>query len=849
MKIRPSCVAAALVCLTLSLVAQTTNSTTTPATATVPRLITFSGTLSHAATEAGENGIALTPGAAPTQVVAITFSLYAEETGGAQLWSEMQNVHVDGGGRYMAQLGATTADGLPMEIFSSAQAQWLGVQRQGQAEQPRVMVVSVPYALKAADAETFGGLPPSAYALAPPSEPNLPPGNGSSGLGNGGTGHDAPHSLPITGSGTTNYVPLWTNASTLASSTIYQSGSFLGIGTTTPTQPLEVFSNSSTGLAVIEGFSTATTGSVAGVEGKTASSSGNGVYGIATSNSGSTNGVYGESDSNGNDATGVYGIATSNSGTTYGVQGMIASSSGGAGVVGIASSTTGAVWGVQGGTASSSGDGVHGVAISTNGNTHGVYGRSQSSSGIGVSGIASSATGITNGVYGESQSSSGVGVSGIASSATGITNGVYGESDSNGNDATGVFGIATSTTGTTYGVEGTIAGSSGAGVLGIASSTTGAVFGVQGGTDSSSGDGVHGVAISTSGNTNGVYGKSLSSSGNGVFGIATSTTGTTYGVQGQSPSNSGTGVYGNATATTGSTNGVVGQSASPTGTGVYGINTATSGSGYGVYGSSVTGPGVQGFSTNNAGVVGACGPSSSSPCTGVYAISNSTTGTTNGLVAMTNSAAGAAGYFINNAGGLILLGVTSNGGNARFYVDGGGNGYFAGNLQVAGTLTKGGGSFKIDDPIDPANKYLSHSFVESPDMMNIYNGNVTTDKRGLATVVLPDYFEALNRDFRYQLTVIGQFAQAIVAKEIDRGRFTIRTNKPAVKVSWQVTGIRQDAWANAHRIPTEEDKPAAERGHNLHPELFGAPQSQGIHNAAVHHPADVSPTADAHGGN
>jgi hypothetical protein len=227
----------------------------------------------------------------------------------------------------------------------------------------------------------------------------------------------------------------------------------------------------------------------------------------------------------------------------------------------------------------------------------------------------------------------------------------------------------------------------------------------------------------------------------------------------------------------------------------------------------------------------------------------------NGVYALTESPGGSAVYMVNTGGGSLLVGTESNGGNATFYVNVDGSGYFGGavqidgNLNVGGTLTKGGGSFKIDDPLDPANKYLSHSFVESPDMMNIYNGNVTTDKRGLATVVLPNYFETLNRDFRYQLTVIGQFAQAIVAKEIDRGRFTIRTNKPGVKVSWQVTGIRQDAWANANRIPNEEDKPAQERGTYLHPELFGAPQSQRIHNAAAHRPADVSPTADAHGGN
>ena len=113
-------------------------------------------------------------------------------------------------------------------------------------------------------------------------------------------------------------------------------------------------------------------------------------------------------------------------------------------------------------------------------------------------------------------------------------------------------------------------------------------------------------------------------------------------------------------------------------------------------------------------------------------------------------------------------------------------------------------------------------------MMNVYNGNITTDAKGLATVVLPEYFDALNRDFRYQLTVIGQFAQAIVDKEIAGNQFVIRTSAPDVKVSWQVTGIRQDPWANAHRIPNEENKPARERGYYLHPELYGAGEDRSI---------------------
>jgi hypothetical protein len=182
---------------------------------------------------------------------------------------------------------------------------------------------------------------------------------------------------------------------------------------------------------------------------------------------------------------------------------------------------------------------------------------------------------------------------------------------------------------------------------------------------------------------------------------------------------------------------------------------------------------------------------------------------------------GVAGQFVTGPGGTVLQGVYGPTFTQVFYVDASGNGFFAGNLNVTGKVTKGSGSFKIDHPLDPANKYLSHSFVESPDMKDMYDGTVTTDARGLATVALPDYFEALNGDFRYQLTVIGQFAQAIVAKEIGNGRFTIKTNRPRVKVSWQVTGIRHDAYANAHRIPVSEDKPAAEQGTYLHPDVFG----------------------------
>jgi hypothetical protein len=158
-------------------------------------------------------------------------------------------------------------------------------------------------------------------------------------------------------------------------------------------------------------------------------------------------------------------------------------------------------------------------------------------------------------------------------------------------------------------------------------------------------------------------------------------------------------------------------------------------------------------------------------------------------------------------------------------------GYFQGDVVVTGTLFKGGGSFKIDHPLDPENKYLSHSFVESPDMMNIYNGNVVTDERGYATITMPDWFESLNRDFRYQLTVIDNsddFVMAKVTQEIEDGSFVVRTSAPNVKVSWMVTGVRQDAYANLHRIPVEEDKPEEERGKYLYPDAYGRPMEEGI---------------------
>jgi hypothetical protein len=145
-----------------------------------------------------------------------------------------------------------------------------------------------------------------------------------------------------------------------------------------------------------------------------------------------------------------------------------------------------------------------------------------------------------------------------------------------------------------------------------------------------------------------------------------------------------------------------------------------------------------------------------------------------------------------------------------------------GDVRISGSLSANSKAFKIDHPLDPGRKYLTHSVVESPEMLNIYNGTALLDAEGEAVVQMPDWFEALNRDFRYQLTAIGAPGPNLfIAQEVAQNRFKIAGGKPGTKVSWQVTGVRHDAYAKIHPIRVEEDKPEAERGRYLHPEAFG----------------------------
>lgn len=294
---------------------------------------------------------------------------------------------------------------------------------------------------------------------------------------------------------------------------------------------------------------------------------------------------------------------------------------------------------------------------------------------------------------------------------------------------------------------------------------------------------------------------------------------------------------------------------SPTSAGNSGVTETNVGVGIGiasalaklhVVGSSNTTATVGGVSFEHSGmVVQTSSSSTSSTSRGVVGAAGNSTIENQGVFGLahgSNSGAGNVGVFgsatptVNSSSNSIgVYGIATRGlnnigifGSASGTTSSDYAGYFNGNVSINGMLAKAGGTFKIDHPLDPENKYLYHSFVESPDMMNVYNGNATTDANGVATVELPDYFEALNKDFRYQLTVIGTFAQAIVGEKVHNNKFVIKTNEPNVEVSWQVTGIRQDKFAEANRVVPEVEKEDRFKGYYLNAKEYGKPETQSI---------------------
>lgn len=182
----------------------------------------------------------------------------------------------------------------------------------------------------------------------------------------------------------------------------------------------------------------------------------------------------------------------------------------------------------------------------------------------------------------------------------------------------------------------------------------------------------------------------------------------------------------------------------------------------------------------------------------------------------------------NTGDGLYFM-LEDPTGQQIFKVFPSGDAIFVYNLSVGGTISTGAKSFKIDHPLDPTNKYLLHTSIESSDMMNVYNGNVTLNANGEAIVTMADWFEALNKDFKYQLTAIGAPGPNLyIAEKINGNQFRIAGGTAGMEVSWQVTGVRQDAYANENRIQVEEFKKPEERGKYLHPTAFGQPKEMGI---------------------
>ena len=635
--------AAIATCGAMSAQSQTANAVA-PKSSVVPNLVKFSGTVGDPRSKALSGAIGL------------TFALYRDQQGGAPLWLETQNVTVDRSGHYSASLGSTKTEGVPTQLFTSGEARWLGVQVEGQAEQPRVLLMSVPYALKAADAETLGGRPASAFMAVPT------PGSG---------GDAGPPSGTITGSGTANFVPLFTGTTTIGNSKIFQTaGGSVGIATTTPASKLDVkgtgdfrdtltlFPKSTHPTLSVQGtaFGVSNTGVVSFVSGQTfpgtgtitgvtagADLTGGGTTGNVTVNldttkvpllssantfnagqtvkgnlmlSGSGNGVVfadgtKQTTAGGGTITGVTaGTGLTGGGTSGNVtlnldttkvpqlnaNNAFTKNNTFAGTVGVGTTTPGAQLDVE--APATAGTGIQGVTSSTAFFAAGVFGH------------ATGTSGETRGVYGASDSPAGIGVHGIGAIGgqfeTGNGNIFVGRGQGANRITIDSLGNTSTTGGITAG-NGLSASASNVGVTGIANGSGG--VGVDGfgdvgvaGNGGSTGTGVSGAGFTgvsgTSPNFIGVLGFN-STGGTGVSG-ENNTGGT--GVSGYNTSGNGYGVVGIANGSTGQ--GVRGESFATGASnglgadGVDGITHTPNGSGVAGINDGPGGTGVYGVSTN-----------------------------------------------------------------------------------------------------------------------------------------------------------------------------------------------------------------------------------------------------------
>jgi hypothetical protein len=319
------------------------------------------------------------------------------------------------------------------------------------------------------------------------------------------------------------------------------------------------------------------------------------------------------------------------------------------------------------------------------------------------------------------------------------------------------------------------------------------------------GNGLHGVG------DNGVVGDSNAGSGNGVLGTCNIGS-AAYGVWGES--STGFGVVG--TQTSNFNQGELGT----LNEGVYGVATGQFVPARGVYGTNsywgnygelgTTSEGVYGWGNNNS--IGVNGQTVAG--TGVNGVGY------NGVWGTSNSTDG------NGVKGECHVGTNAYG--VWGYSTSGWAGTFSGKAQVTGNFFAGAKFFRIDHPLDPENRILLHASIESNEMKNVYDGIATLDANGEAWVDLPDWFESLNTNFRYQLTTIGEPALVYIKQKISGNRFQIAGGNAGMEVSWQVTGVRQDAYAKANPMQVEVDKQGSERGQYLHPAAFGLPETRNV---------------------
>jgi hypothetical protein len=572
---------------------------------TVPPLVNFSGTLNDA------NGKPL------SGTVAVTFLLYKESQGGSPLWLETQNVQPDNTGHYTVMLGSTSSTGLPSDIFIAGEAHWLGVQVQGQSqeEQPRVLLVSAPYALKAGDAETIGGLPPSAFVLAAPataSSTSMP-----TAFARSASPADAPAGTDVTGSGTADFIPLWTTTSNIGNSVLFQSGSGatakVGINTKTPGATLDV-----RGAANVEGLLTLpATGAATSSGGRVSQ----GQEFVASSyNSGTAAAVNQtfelRAEPAGNDTASPSGTLSLlfGSGTTSPAETGLKIASDGrfTFATGQTFPGTGTITGVT----TASGSGLTGGGTSGTLNL-GLKTCSASQVLQYVSGAwtcSNAGTGTITGVTAGTDLTGG-GTSGSVTLNLDTTkvpllsaaNTFVGNQSITGNlTATGSISAQTASLNANGTTTALLVNQSGGGVgLGVSATTGNGIssiaefIGVEGASTAAGGYGVAG----------------LSTSGYAVYGVDNAPTGASVGVYGETQSSAGYGVEGSASnvGVYGSGTGTVGYGVDGHGTyiGVKGVGTGTSGTSIGVYGQTADseGFGVQGASPY-VGVYGAAAGSS-----------------------------------------------------------------------------------------------------------------------------------------------------------------------------------------------------------------------------------------------